>query len=178
MKLNLIRIWKYGLLKAYVILSPVGAFSLFWVFLSQSEFFLPRVLSLGFLPRAWLPFSLIRGFSLSWDRLGLSLLSSSRSFHHDRLGFSLSFNSWVSFRQLGFLSLIVCVSVGRLGFLLEFDVPFSSITAMDQTVVEGLLNLRLTKEEEEEISIKSRCKFDLLEECSLSLFGRLLAERN
>ena len=45
-------------------------------------------------------------------------------------------------------------------------------------MVEGLLNLRLTKEEEEEISIKSRCKSDLLEECSLSPFGRLLAERN
>ena len=49
---------------------------------------------------------------------------------------------------------------------------------MDNTVVEGLSNLRLTKEEEEEISIKSRCKSDLLEECSLSLFGRLLADRN
>lgn len=45
-------------------------------------------------------------------------------------------------------------------------------------MVEGLSNLRLTMEEEEEISIKSRCKFDLLEECSLSLFGRLLADRN
>ncbi|XP_023929464.1 uncharacterized protein LOC112040798 [Quercus suber] len=49
---------------------------------------------------------------------------------------------------------------------------------MDQTVVEGLLNLRLTKEEEEEISLKSRCKSDLLEECSLRLFGRLLTDRN
>ncbi|XP_023906070.1 uncharacterized protein LOC112017848 [Quercus suber] len=48
---------------------------------------------------------------------------------------------------------------------------------MDNTVVEGLSNLCLTKEEEEEISIKLRCKFDLLEECSLSLFGRLLADR-
>ena len=45
-------------------------------------------------------------------------------------------------------------------------------------MVEGLSNLRLTKEEEEEISIKSRCKSDLLEECSLSLFGQLLADRN
>nr|POE55704.1 hypothetical protein CFP56_27740 [Quercus suber] len=49
---------------------------------------------------------------------------------------------------------------------------------MDNTVVEGLSNLCLTKEEEEEISIKSRCKSNLLEECSLSLFGRLLADRN
>lgn len=45
-------------------------------------------------------------------------------------------------------------------------------------MVEGLLNLRLTKEEEEEISIKTRCKSDLLEECSLSLFGRLLTDRH
>ena len=45
-------------------------------------------------------------------------------------------------------------------------------------MVEGLLNLHLTKEEEEEISIKSRCKSDLLEEYSLSLFGRLLTDRN
>jgi len=45
-------------------------------------------------------------------------------------------------------------------------------------MVECLSNLRLTKEEEEEISIKSRCKSDLLEECSLSLFGRLLTDRN
>ena len=45
-------------------------------------------------------------------------------------------------------------------------------------MVEGLLNLQLTKEEEEEISIKSRCKSDLLEECSLSLFGHLLTDGN
>nr|POE86154.1 uncharacterized protein CFP56_07261 [Quercus suber] len=49
---------------------------------------------------------------------------------------------------------------------------------MEHTVVEGLSNLRLTKEEEEEISIKTRCKSNLLEECSLSLFGQLLANRN
>ena len=49
---------------------------------------------------------------------------------------------------------------------------------MDHTMVEGLSNLHLTKEEEEEISIKSRCKSDLLEECSLSLFNPLLAEKN
>ena len=49
---------------------------------------------------------------------------------------------------------------------------------MDHTVVEGLSNLSLTKEEEEEIPIKSRRKSDLLEECLLNLFGRLLANRN
>ena len=70
-------------------LSPVGAFSLFWVFPPTSFIF-------GFLPRAWLSISLIREFSLSWDRLGLSLLSASGSFHRDRLGCSLSFH------QLGF----------------------------------------------------------------------------
>ena len=64
------------------------------------------------------------------------------------------------------------------GFFLEFISFFLPITIMDNTVVEGLSNLRLTKEEEEEISIKSRCKSDLLEECSLSLFGQLLADRN
>ena len=105
-------------------------------------------------------------------------MSASGSVHRDWLGSLSHFISWVSLRRLGFLSLFVCVSVGGVGFLLVFGVPFSSITAMDQTVVEGLLNLRLTKEEEEEISIKSRCKSDLLEECSLSLFGHLLAERN
>ena len=57
----------------------------------------------------------------------------------------------------------------RLGLFFESDslslsseFPFSLFIAMDQTVVEGLLNLRLTKEEEEEISLKSRCKSDLL----------------
>ena len=66
----------------------------------------------------------------------------------------------------------------RKGFFLEFISSFLPITTMDNMVVEGLSNLRLTKEEEEEISIKSRCKSDLLEECSLSLFGQLLADRN
>ena len=49
---------------------------------------------------------------------------------------------------------------------------------MDHSVVEGLLNLCLTKEEEEEISIKTKSRADLLEECSLSLFGRLLTDRH
>nr|POE51380.1 hypothetical protein CFP56_41748 [Quercus suber] len=49
---------------------------------------------------------------------------------------------------------------------------------MDQAVVDGLLNLHLTKEEEEEIPITARCRSDLLEECNLSLFGRLLSDRN
>ena len=49
---------------------------------------------------------------------------------------------------------------------------------MDQAVVDGLLNLRLTREEEEEISITTRCRSELLEECNLSLFGRLLSDRH
>lgn len=55
---------------------------------------------------------------------------------------------------------------------------FTPITTTNHTVVEGLPKLRLTKDKEEEISIESRCKLDLLEECSLSLFGRLLMDRN
>ena len=49
---------------------------------------------------------------------------------------------------------------------------------MDQSVVEGLLNLYLTKEEEEEITITTKNRADLLEECALSLFGRLLSDRH
>ena len=45
-------------------------------------------------------------------------------------------------------------------------------------MVDRLLNLRLTKEEEEEIPITIRCKSELLEECFLSLFGRLLLDRH
>ena len=49
---------------------------------------------------------------------------------------------------------------------------------MDQSVVEGLLNLCLTKEEEEEITITTKSRTDLLEECALSLFRRLLTDRH
>nr|POF00284.1 hypothetical protein CFP56_29828 [Quercus suber] len=45
-------------------------------------------------------------------------------------------------------------------------------------VVEGLLNLCLTKEEEGEITITTKSRADLLEECTLSLFGRLLTDRH
>ena len=44
--------------------------------------------------------------------------------------------------------------------------------------MDDLLNLRLTREEEEEISITTRCISELLEECNLSLFGRLLSDRH
>ncbi|KAL0005563.1 hypothetical protein SO802_013124 [Lithocarpus litseifolius] len=48
---------------------------------------------------------------------------------------------------------------------------------MDQAVIDGLQHFRLTKEEEEEeIYITAMCRSDLLEECSLSLFGPLLSD--
>lgn len=49
---------------------------------------------------------------------------------------------------------------------------------MDQTLIEGLQHLQLTKEEEEDITISATSRVDLIEECTLSLFGRLLADRN
>ena len=48
---------------------------------------------------------------------------------------------------------------------------------MDQAVTEGLQKLQLTKEEEEDIPITVANRQELLEECHLSLFGRLLSER-
>ena len=44
-------------------------------------------------------------------------------------------------------------------------------------MVDGILNLCLTKEEEEEINITTCCRSDLLEECSLSLFGKIFSNR-
>ncbi|XP_075663402.1 uncharacterized protein At4g02000-like [Castanea sativa] len=49
---------------------------------------------------------------------------------------------------------------------------------MDQVIIDGFQHLQLTKEEEEEISISAAGRSDLLEECALSLFGRLLADRH
>ena len=49
---------------------------------------------------------------------------------------------------------------------------------MEQLVVEGLFNLCLIREEEEEIPITAKSRADLLEERSLSLFGRLLNDRH
>nr|POF02354.1 uncharacterized protein CFP56_31247 [Quercus suber] len=46
---------------------------------------------------------------------------------------------------------------------------------MDQVITDGIQHLQLTKEEEEEISI-STVRSDLLDECTLSLFGQLLAD--
>ena len=49
---------------------------------------------------------------------------------------------------------------------------------MDQGVVEGLEKLKLTKEEEEDIVIVNTSCSEILEECSLSLFGQLLLDRH
>ena len=48
---------------------------------------------------------------------------------------------------------------------------------MEQGIVESLQNLQLTKEEEESIAISAISKPELLKECLLSLFGRLLLDR-
>ena len=48
---------------------------------------------------------------------------------------------------------------------------------MEQAIVDSLNKLQLTKEEEEDIFISTKSTPDLIEECSLSLFGRLLADR-
>ena len=49
---------------------------------------------------------------------------------------------------------------------------------MDQSIINGIQHLQLTKEEEESISISNTSRSDLIEECALSLFGRLLADRH
>ena len=48
---------------------------------------------------------------------------------------------------------------------------------MDLSILYSLQNLQLTKEEEEVIPITITNSLGLLEECSLSLFGRLLSDR-
>ena len=45
---------------------------------------------------------------------------------------------------------------------------------MEQAILDGLQNLQLTKEEEEGIQISAPSRADLLEECHLSLFEKLL----
>nr|POE58612.1 hypothetical protein CFP56_50201 [Quercus suber] len=48
---------------------------------------------------------------------------------------------------------------------------------MEQDLIEGMTHIRLTKEEEVHISVSGEGKSELLEECSLSLMGRLLTNR-
>ena len=47
---------------------------------------------------------------------------------------------------------------------------------MDQEVVNDLEKLKLTREEEEDIVITNSSSSEILEECSLSFFGRLLSD--
>lgn len=47
---------------------------------------------------------------------------------------------------------------------------------MGQEVVNGLQKLQLTKEEAEDIVLTNSSRSEILEECSLSLFGRLLTD--
>ncbi|XP_030945979.1 uncharacterized protein LOC115970489 [Quercus lobata] len=49
---------------------------------------------------------------------------------------------------------------------------------MDQEVVNSLGKLKLTKEEEEDIVLADSNGSEIFEECSLSLFGRLLSDRH
>lgn len=49
---------------------------------------------------------------------------------------------------------------------------------MDQNVIKGLQHLRLTKDEEVDIPITTMNRSDLMEECALSLFGKLLSDRH
>lgn len=48
---------------------------------------------------------------------------------------------------------------------------------MEQNIIESHRSLQLTKEEEEDISISSANIPKVVEECSLSIFGRLLLDR-
>ena len=48
---------------------------------------------------------------------------------------------------------------------------------MEQDLIEGMKHMRLTKEEEVQISVLGEGRFELLEECSLSLMGCLLTNR-
>ena len=48
---------------------------------------------------------------------------------------------------------------------------------MDQVILDGLQNLQLTKEEEEGIQISASSRTERLDECHLSLFEKLLSDR-
>lgn len=48
---------------------------------------------------------------------------------------------------------------------------------MEQAILDGLQNLHLTNEEEEGIQITASSRAKWLEECHLSLFGKVLSDR-
>ena len=78
------------------------------------------------------------------------------------------------YKSLSLLSLLEEISAPLSG---AFHPPQNTSFPMEQAVIEELQNIYLTKEEEEEIPIIAWIRDDLLEECSLSLFGRLLLDR-
>ena len=59
--------------------------------------------------------------------------------------------------------------------------PYFSLTLypckMDMSIIDDLQHLRLTKDEEEDIQISTMNRSDLMEECALRLFGKLLTNR-
>lgn len=61
-------------------------------------------------------------------------------------------------------------------FPVSYVVSLENIV-MDQVILDGLQNLQLTKDEEEGIRISAPSRVDWLEECHLSLFGKLLSDR-
>ena len=48
---------------------------------------------------------------------------------------------------------------------------------MEQHLIDGIQHLRLTKEEEIQISLSEEDRAQVFEECFLSLFGKLLTDR-
>ena len=84
-----------------------------------------------------------------------------------------------------FASHSLCTAVGfRCVSLKVFEVFFFPVSyvvsleniVMDQVILDGLQNLQLTKDEEEGIRISAPSRVDWLEECHLSLFGKLLSD--
>lgn len=48
---------------------------------------------------------------------------------------------------------------------------------MEQDLIDGLKHMRLTMEEEVQIAVSEEDRAQVFEECSLSLFGKLLMDR-
>ena len=69
------------------------------------------------------------------------------------------------------------VSSFSISSIVVFHSIMSLKISMEQAIVDSLNKLQLTKEEEEDIVISTKSTPNLLEECSLSLFGTLLADR-
>ena len=69
-----------------------------------------------------------------------------------------------------------------MGLSLRLHVPYNRVWfiqyfSMEQAILDGLQNLQLTKEEEEQIQVSIRDRAYLLEECALSLFVKLQSNR-